>query len=265
MNRNELAMKGTALLFKIQNHQGGLNMKTKSRILLTVSFVAVIAIVVVMICLNAFAVPASATEYMKKTAVQRLEHAENRYAELRANPEGKTEVLISFKDVSLSELHALLPQNCDVSVVYHYYTNGTKTVTGAYLRGQGKSIKEIQAAYYSEIHNMLVSNIEACEEEIQNYYKLYMLDHSLTEAQFNTMKIDPAWTNENETISELEERIEFQKEHLRQLKQGNFDLRGIRITASNADIVKMLESNNVLMVEILDFDNNNIVVPVINR
>lgn len=202
---------------------------------------------------------------MKNTAAQRQEYAENRYAELRANPEGKTEVLISFKDVNLSEIHTLLPQNCDVSVVYHYYTDGTKTVTGAYLKGRGKNIKEIQVAYYSEIHDMLVSNIEACEEEIQNYYNLYMLDYSLTEAEFNALRADPEWTSDNETISELEARLEFHKEHLNQVKQGNFDLRGIRITASNADIVKMLDSSKVLMVEILDFDDNDIVVPVIDR
>ena len=237
-------------------------MKTKKIAIAVMASILIFAGIGVFVALH-LKTPVSAAEYVKYTAEQRLENAAARYGELKKNPSKKTEVLISFKNVTLDELTDILPENAEIVRVFHYYTYNGKTVTGAYAACEGKNLAEIQSSYYCEIHGMIESNIAALEEEKQAVYEQYMLDFSIAPEDFNPEDMLPEWEYDGETVEEIEERIAYNRKHLEDMENGKFDLRGIRIKAVNSDIEKLIESDKVFMVEILDFDNNDIIVPVI--
>lgn len=236
-------------------------MKSKKKVVIGTSLAAILALIIVSVVV--FSLPASAAEYMKNTAVQRKELAEARYDELISNPQKESEVLISLKNVNLNQLNDLISDDYEIISVYHYYTDGKKVVTGAYTACSGKKISEIQSAYLSEISGMLESNIQGLTSDIDNYYYQYMLDYSIDVDDFDPLTIDPDWAQE-ESLAELNERLLFNTIHLEKVKGGEIILRGVRVKGLNSDIVKLLDSDNISMIEILDFDNNNLIAPVIS-
>ncbi len=236
--------------------------KNKKIIVSTITMITVIILIITVLSVN-FAAPASAVEYMKNSAQQRLSIAELRYSDLSNNPSEKSEVLISLSNTTLDTVDALLPNGCEIIRVYHFFSDGNKTVTGAYNSCRNKNISDIQKSYFTEIYNMLLSNIEALEEEKQAMYNQYMLDFSISPNEFDPEDMNKDWVYQGESISEIAARIAFNTEHLERMESVGLDLRGIRIKATNADLLDMLENENVKMIEILDYDNNDIIVPPI--
>lgn len=231
------------------------------RIITKLSLLIVCILVLTTIIINNITTPISAIEYIKNTALQRKEIAESKYNEFKKNENQSTEVLISLSNIELNNLKDILPIDCEIVSIFHFYRYGDMIVSGSYIDCKGKSMTQIQSAYYYEIYNLVDGNLNHLKHELNSYYDQYMLDYSIAEADFN---FDIVKENHEKEISieELTRKIEFYSEQLESIKSGEFSIYGIRIIAKNSDILNIINNKHVSIIEKLEFDNNNIITPI---
>lgn len=209
---------------------------------------------------------ASTLEYMKNSPEQRILMANERIENIRNTPDKKSEAMISLmKETLYNDVAALLPENCEIISEFHSYTSSVKTVYGGYYDCANKSIEDIQTDYYDQIYGLVVNGIGEQEK---------MLDE--IESRLVAVGIDPETEavpeNTPHDYDELLKEYKVAKEHLIHLQEqkqdmeaGRFYITGIRVKAKNSDLYALAKSGKVLAVEILNFDNNDIITPVITE
>lgn len=191
-------------------------------------------------CACGFGIKASAEEYMRLDVDTRIELAESKYSEFAKNPYRKYEVMISFRDIPYMEIPVLLAEQNSIISAFHYYEYEGERVYGGYTDCEGKSVERVISHYYDSVYAMISGNIE----------------------NYNPPKgIEGA---------ELDEFLQSSEDNLRMLisqreamDRGEFLVYGMRIVMSGRDIADILDSEYVLAVEILNFDNNNVIVPIL--
>ena len=70
--------------------------------------------------------------------------------------------------------------------------------------------------------------------------------------------------NQDVEMFELKEKLDFYKAQKQSMDSNSFILTGIRIIAENNSLVEMLSSSEIIAIEILNFDNNDLITPIIN-
>lgn len=217
-------------------------------------FVSVIAILSITLVSTLRPISVSAAEYMRLSKESRVECAQNRYAVFAANPNKKYEVLISFVEVPYTEIATLLYGQSKVISAFHCFEANGECAIGSYTECEGKAAEQVIEDYYANIHNLVVGQIESYDDYVEALKKSYGVD-----------------TNEesNEPIIALENALRDAELSLAQfvlqkeaMDNGDFYIYGIRLVMTGAEIEELLSSNIVVLVEILDFDNNNLLTPI---
>lgn len=172
----------------------------------------------------------------------RREAAMQRYSTFSSDPTAETEVLISFDDVTSSDVLAILPSNVEVIACFHYYDSGSGVVGGGYFGCEGKTVEQVLSDYYQSIYDMTYnavvrasSRVAALDRKISNLQSVGADVSGLVE-QFN---------------SEIQQ-IQIDQAQLEEMEQGNFMISGIRIKAANSALNSLTGLSSVYSIEIID-------------
>lgn len=232
---------------------------------------------------------ANALEYMKNSPEQRLQMANERIEEIRNTPDQKSEVMISLKkETHFKDVGSILPKDCEIISEFHSFTSSVKTVYGGYFECANKSVEDIQTDYYDEIHALVVNAIKEQEkildeidsrlDIIQEYQKTPSIqkDNASFDEDAIAKEIKPetisvpenALTDYEEVLKEYKaakDQLRHLMEQKESMEAGKFFITGVRVKAKNSDIYSLAKSGKVLAVEILNFDNNDIITPIIAK
>lgn len=243
-------------------------------------FIILVAIVAVALGCTIHLPIASAAEYMKLSKENRMECAKEHYSEFSANPNKEYEILISFNKTNYKEIAELLSGQDNIISAFHCFETEDDCAVGGYVDCKGKTAEKVIDDYFSSIYNLVVGQIESYDDLIAELKKLYEVDNSFAtgvsvsipdetygkKVDTSSIKItgkgkEPCMTLEDE-LRDAEHSLKqflLQKEAM---DNGDFYIYGIRLIATGAEIEKLLSDNNVSLVEILNFDNNNLLVPI---
>ncbi len=242
--------------------------------------VSVVVIVAVVLAGTLRPMTASAAEYMQLSKESRMEYAQDRYTEFAANPDKEYEILISFNEVPYKEIAALLSGQSNIIAAFHCFEANGECAIGGYTECEGKVAEKVIEDYYSSIYNLVVGQIESYDnfvEELKKSYEVdtdFVADEGANEpddtygkkidtfpVEVNGKSKEPCMTLEDELRDAEHSLTQFvlQKEAM---DNGDFYIYGIRLVMTGAEIEELLSSDNVALVEILDFDNNNLITPI---
>jgi len=231
-------------------------MKTKKRILVFISLLLILTTVFVLwLSVDS---KISAIEYMKFDKSERKSHAEERYNVFEKNPEDYTDVLITTEHRTINYIFEKLPEDCEIISVYHCFSYSGRVMTGAYLDCKSKGKNEIQSAYYDEIHQLVVGAIHNTKKRLREINEQILEDYS---GELPTSVIERS-NDEEELIIDLETKLKYYEAQLNDLEQNNLQIYGVRIVMKNSDIEKLTCDPDVKLIEIMDFDNNDIITPL---
>lgn len=242
----------------------------------------------------------SALEHMKYSNQERLDLAKYNYDIFKEKPNEKSEVLISFnKNISQYDVPELIPSDCKVIAEFHSFSVNDRTITGKYVNNDGKDILEVQDAYFDEIYQLVVNRKNKLEKKIRNLEEekaeikfdldALNLQTVSTTSDVSDMNADkdvaengkPIQENDKisvpdrqeeyaEYIAEIEKEISAMQKCLKNLilqkesmDKGEFNITGVRILDKNSEIYELTQKSQVKAIEILDFDNNNLIKPII--
>ena len=253
-------------------------MKKKSTILIATIVIAITLAVALTTIL--WPVEASATGYMKRSITDRISYEQSRYSEFAANPKKEYEVLISFKEVPYTRIATLLAEEDHIISAFHcFYAEGNRAY-GGYTECENKRGDEVIHDYYASVYNLVVGQIENYDNLIFELKKSYQVpDFSLNTQhkdegeKFFGKKIDTSQITIEEPIKDADvtledELIEAEQSYFQFVAQkkamdnGDFHVYGIRIVMTGEAIEEMLAYDLVELIEILDFDNNNVISPL---
>ena len=221
-------------------------------------FCGIFLVFVILICTIFLPVSkASAAEYMAQTASERITSASSAYAYFTANPNQTTEVLVSLDSLESANLASLLPSDCEIVSLFHEFTYGGTSVYGGYRNCAQKTLPQIQRTYFDEIYGLVEATIVDLEKRISDYNEQLLLDYG------GAASIDSV-ANQDVEMFELKEKLDFYKAQKQSMDSNSFILTGIRIIAENNSLVEMLSSSEIIAIEILNFDNNDLITPIIN-
>lgn len=248
-----------------------------------------VVIIAVSIVFNFPSPQANALEYMKNSPEQRIQMANERIENIKNTPNQKSEVMISLmKGTLFKDVANLLPKDCKIISEFHSFTSSVKTVYGGYYDCTNKSIEDIQTDYYKEIHALVVNGIKEQKkilDEIESRLNINQEYPKLSNIQKNNVSFDedaiakeikpetiavPENTlpNYDEVLMEYKaakEQLTHLQEQKEDMEAGKFFITGIRVKAKNSDLYALAKSGKVLAVEILNYDNNNIITPIITK
>jgi len=232
---------------------------------------------------------ANALEYMKNSPEQRIQMSNERIENLKNAPNKKSEVMISLmKGTLFKDVANILPKDCEIISEFHSFTSSVKTVYGGYFDCTNKSIEDIQNDYYKEIYALVDNGIKEQEtilNEIESRLSIIQENQESSNIQNNNVSYDEdaiakgikpetievpenTQTNLDEILMEYKaakEQLTHLQEQKENMEKGKFFITGIRVKAKNSDLYTLAKSGKVLAVEILDFDNNNIITPIIKN
>ncbi|MBR3845868.1 MAG: hypothetical protein IKM40_04790 [Clostridia bacterium] len=243
-------------------------------------FIILVAIVAVVVGCTIHLPIASAAEYMKLSKASRIEYAKESYSEFSSNPDKEYEILISFNKANYKEIADLLSGQDNIISAFHCFEANGECAVGGYVECKGKTAEKVIEDYFSSIYNLVVGQIETYDDFVAELKKSYEVengsisDNSTNDSydtygkEVDTSPIEitgegkePCMTLEDE-LRDAEHSLEqflLQKEAM---DNGDFYIYGIRLLMTGAEIEKILSDENVLLVEILNFDNNNLIVPI---
>lgn len=216
---------------------------------------AVIVFTVVVVSLLASGcslVKASAADYMRLSEEDRVDYAQRNYLKFSESPDKKFEVLVSFRDVSCQELASLLDGQSNIISAFHCFEVNGECAVGGYTECQGKVAQTVINDYYLSIYNLVVGQIESHDDLVEKIKKSY-------ETGDEAKASDVAMEEELRDEERIYEQFVLQKEAM---DNGEFHIYGMRLIMTGAEIEKLLYSDAVVLVEILEFDNNNILTPI---
>lgn len=242
--------------------------------------VSVVVIVAVVLAGTLRPMTASAAEYMQLSKESRMEYAQDRYTEFAANPDKEYEILISFNEVPYKEIAALLSGQSNIIAAFHCFEANGECVMGGYTECEGKTAEQVIADYYANIYNLVAGQIESYDDYVRELKKSFGEDPEFS-ADMHTNQVEEEDANNLEgangkvvdtspiEISTLEDVLKDAELSLAQfvlqkeaMDNGDFYIYGIRMVMTGAEIDTLLSSDNVALVEILDFDNNNLITPI---
>ncbi|MBQ2758202.1 MAG: hypothetical protein IKJ88_08310 [Clostridia bacterium] len=194
----------------------------------------------------------SAREYMKFNISDRLAYAENRYNEFAELPEKEFTVMLSFNDdVSLEEY-----ANLDIIASYHnLVTESGRQSSGCYINNSQMKSNKIIKAHKEELYDVICSNLSELENKRENL-----------QAELDSLKTYSKESDDfcefYETIEKLQNQIDKLKEDKKALREDKLQISGMKVKGSGAEMLNLIAEDFVYVVEILDFDNNNIITPI---
>ena len=251
--------------------------KKKTTLFILVSVVVIVAAV---LASTLRPVTASAAEYMQLSKENRKEYAQERYAEFAANPDKKYEILISFNEVPYTEIATLLSGQSNIISAFHSFEANGECAMGGYTECEGKLAEQVIEDYYASIYNLVVGQIESYDDFIEELRKAYEVDTDFVadeganelddtygkEVDTSPVEVsgegkEPCMTLEDELLEAEYSLTQFilQKEAM---ENGDFFIYGIRLVMTGAEVEELLSSDIVALVEVLDFDNNDLVTPI---
>lgn len=252
-------------------------LKKKTPLFIIVSVVIIVAAVLVGTLRPA---TASAAEYMQLSKESRMEYAQERYAEFAANPDKEYEILISFNEVPYKEIAALLSEQSNIISAFHCFEANGECAIGGYIDCEGKIAEEVIEDYYASVYNLVIGQIESYDDFIEELRKAYEVDTDFVadeganelddtygkEVDTSPVEVsgegkEPCMTLEDELLEAEYSLTQFilQKEAM---ENGDFFIYGIRLVMTGAEVEELLSSDIVALVEVLDFDNNDLVTPI---
>jgi len=200
----------------------------------------------------------SAMEYMKLNATERKSYAEERYNVFEKNPKDYNDVLITTKHKRINYIFDKLPEDCEIISVYHCFTYNGRTMTGAYFDCKSKGKNEIQSAYYDEIHQLVLGAIDNNKKRLREINGQFLEDYS----DDLPISVVERSNDEEELLRDLESKLKYYEAQLNDLEENNLQIYGLRIVAKNIDLEKLTHDPDVKIIEIMNFDNNDIVTPL---
>ena len=231
-------------------------MKTKKRIVVLISLILILLTVFVLWV--RFDSKISALEYMELDATTRRSYAEKRYNVFEKNLDNYSDVLITTEHKRISCILEKLPEDCKIIRVFHCFSCNGRVMTGGYLDCKSKGKNEIQSSYYDEIHQLLVGAIDNTKKRLREIDGQILEDYS---GELPTSDVERS-NDEEELLIDLESKLKYYEAQLNDLEENNLQIYGIRIVMKNSDIEKLTHDPDVKLIEIMDFDNNDIVTPL---
>lgn len=250
-------------------------------------FIFVSVVVIVAAVLAGTFRPITASEYMQLSKESRVEYAQERYSQFAENPDKKYEILISFKEVPYAEIATLLSGQSNIISAFHCFEAGGECAVGGYTECEGKTAEQVIKDYYASIYNLVVGQIESYDDYVAALKESFGVDTDFVasgdankpndtfgrdvdtsgkDVDTSSIKISRENKEENTT---LETALQDAEHSLSQfvlqreaMDNGNFYIYGIRIVMSGAEIDALLSNKSVALVEILSFDNNNLITPI---
>ena len=191
---------------------------------------------------------------MQLSKENRFEYAQKRYEEFTNNPDTEFEVLISFKIARHTDIIALLSDQDNIISVFHCfrYRFGENAGDG-YTECEGKDAKQVFENYYDNIYSSVVGQVEFYDEYIESLKESFGYDE-----EGNTEPNIALETALNDAEKALAQYI-MQKEAM---ELEGFHIYGVRLVMTGAEISELITSDAVALVEILDFDNNDLITPI---
>ncbi len=256
----------------------------KKRVALFV-LVSAIAIIAITLACTLRPVSASAAEHMQLSKESRVEYAQERYSQFAANPDKAYEILISFNEVPYLEIAELLSGQSNIIAAFHCFEADGKCAVGGYNECEGKTAEKVIKDYFASIYNLVVGQIEGYDDYVAALKKSFGVDDDFVA---DTNKTNDTYENDvgtsgkavdtssikisgdsKEEHTTLETALQDAERSLSQfvmqkesMENGNFYIYGIRISMTGAEIDALLSSKSVALVEILNFDNNNLITPI---
>lgn len=222
----------------------------------------------------------SAAEYMQLSKENRMKYAQDRYEEFAKNPDEEYEVLISFNNVSYKEIAEILSGQDNILSAFHCFEANGECAVGGYTECEGKNAETVIEDYYSSVYNLVVGHIESYDDFVDELKKSYEVDTNFVSSE-KIVDSEEVYGKENDTSPividgegkepdmSLEDALRDAEHSLAQfvlqkeaMDQGDFYIYGIRLVMTGAEIEELLSSDIVVLVEILDFDNNNLLTPI---
>lgn len=214
-------------------------MNAKTRVIVSVASVLFIVAAAVL-GFSLLTPAASAAEYMNLSADERVSHAQNRYTEFSDKANKEFEVLITFSSTNADEVVELLKGEDDIIAAFHYFSANGETAAGGYTECSGETIEAIMDDYYRSIYNMVVGQIDSHDEYVAGFDQ-----------------------EDKDALKEAEWRLGQMILQKKAMENGDFMISGIRLKATGESISKWLASEKIALVEILEFDNNSFISPML--
>lgn len=199
---------------------------------------------------------ANAADYMKLDYNERIDLAKKEYKCFSRNLDEYTEVLISFTDnIKLKDIDDIISNKFVTISLFHYFVSSKQIITGGYIDCKNKTLNCIQDDYYKDLLFLINDKIETLSNEIRKIEKGH-----LEELEKERCEDQQPLTNKIKMYNENIEMLLLQKE---EIINNNISVSGIRLYAKNEDIVVLLNDDSVRLIEVLNFDNPDIVTPLL--
>ncbi len=224
--------------------------------------------------------PASAMEYMQLGRDERIKYAQERYSEFTKKEGQEFEVLVSFKYIPSDDICKLLSTQDNIISAFHCFDLNGECAIGSYTQCKGKDINKVVDDYYSSVYMLVDGQIDSyadyveslksshnintdfeADERLNEVADTYgkLIDTSPIEVNDEQKKPDMTLEDELRDAEHLLNQFILQKESM---ENGCFYIYGIRLVMSGADVKALLSNDAVLLIEILDFDNNDLITPI---
>lgn len=252
----------------------------KKPALYIIAFVGAVAIITLVLAIALRPATAHAAEYMRLSKDDRTKYAQERYTEFSQNANKNFEIMISFNNASYRDIASLLSGEDNIISAFHYFEANGECAIGSYTDCKGKDAERVLDDYYSSIYNLVVGQIENQTDYIEELEKSNEIEPSFIvddivndstdtfEKELDTSPIIIDDSSDAPDVS-LEDELRYAKFSLGQfilqkeaMDNGYFNIYGIRLVMTGAEIERLLYNDTVSLVEILDFDNNNLITPV---
>lgn len=215
--------------------------------------ISLVAIATIVLACSVFPLNAKAADYMRLSKENRIEYAQKRYEEFTNNPDKKFEVLISLKEVPYTEISALLSGQGDIISAFHCFEANGECAVGGYTECEGKNAEKVIEDYYANIYNLVAGQVEGYDDYIESLKQSYGYDEEASKEP--NIALETALKDAEHSLAQFV----LQKEAM---DRGEFYIYGVRLVMTGAEIDKLIASDVVALVEILDFDNDDLLTPI---
>ena len=238
------------LLSKIKSF--GTNKKLYKKVPFFV-LLSVVAIVSIILAYSVFPLYTNASKYMQLSKESRIEYAQKRYEEFTNHPDKEFEVLISFKMTWYSDIIALLSNQGNMITAFYCFERFGEYAGGGYTECEGKDAKQVFENYYDNIYNSVVGQVEFYDEYIESLKESFEYDEEVSTGP--NIALETALNDAEQALAQYIAQKEA-------MEHGGFHIYGVRLVMTGAEIESILRSDLVGLVEILDFDNNDLLTPI---
>lgn len=200
----------------------------------------------------------SAKQYMELDSNERIKYATEQYAEFYKKPEEQFTAIVNFNDISIDSLEELFSENSEILVSYHcIITSNGNVFTGCYDNVERIKAKNVLIAHRDAINSFTNATLLKLEEK----YATLMSDGA---NEKYLKKESDANSEYYQVLQKLNQTINKTKEKQKALLDGKFRISGVKFKATGKEFLKIIDNNAVRLVELLEFDNNNIITPILH-